>query len=89
MTTLLDHTSVLKMIEWRWGLSSLTPRDSAARNLAEVLDFRTSPNLTAPTYTVAPFVATACPPAELSGAEAAEWPALKQKALAEGWSLPS
>ena len=41
-----DHTSVLKMIEWRWGLDPLTPRDAAARNIAEVLDFgppRTSP----------------------------------------------
>jgi phospholipase C len=34
-----DHTSILKMVEWRWGLNALTPRDAAARNLAEVLDF--------------------------------------------------
>jgi phospholipase C len=34
-----DHTSVLKMIEWRWGLPSLTLRDASANNLAEVLDF--------------------------------------------------
>ena len=34
-----EHTSVLKMIEWRWGLSSLTDRDKHARNLAELLDF--------------------------------------------------
>jgi len=34
-----DHSSILKMVEWRFGLTSLTRRDRAARNLAEVLDF--------------------------------------------------
>ena len=33
-----DHSSILKMVEWRFGLHSLTPRDLAANNLAEVLD---------------------------------------------------
>ena len=27
---LLDHTSVLKMIEWRWGLAPLTVRDQGS-----------------------------------------------------------
>jgi phospholipase C len=40
------------MIEWRWGLPALTPRDAAARNLAEVLDFATPPDLTAPQWEV-------------------------------------
>jgi hypothetical protein len=35
----LDHTSVLKMIEWRWGLQPLTVRDETATNLAEALLF--------------------------------------------------
>ena len=35
-----DHTSILKMVEWRWGLKPLTKRDRAARNLAESFDFR-------------------------------------------------
>jgi phospholipase C len=34
-----EHTSVLRMIEWRWGLKPLTARDAHAKNLAEVLDF--------------------------------------------------
>jgi phospholipase C len=34
-----DHTSFLKMVEWRWGLAPLTPRDTAANNLALALDF--------------------------------------------------
>ena len=34
-----DHTSILKMVEWRWGLKPLTKRDRAARNLAEAFRF--------------------------------------------------
>ena len=46
-----DHTSILKMIEWRFGLPPLSVRDSTANNLAEVLDL-SSPNVTAPAFTV-------------------------------------
>jgi len=42
-----DHTSMLKLAEWRWGLQPLTPRDSAARNPATAFDF-SRPNLEAP-----------------------------------------
>jgi phospholipase C len=48
-----DHTSVLKMMEWRWNLRPLTVRDASAANLAEELDFD-EPNVTAPRFTVAP-----------------------------------
>jgi phospholipase C len=34
-----DHTSILKMIEWRWDLPALSMRDDTANNLAEALDF--------------------------------------------------
>ncbi|MEA2645303.1 MAG: phospholipase [Chloroflexota bacterium] len=34
-----EHTSILKMIEWRWGLDPLTDRDANARNLADMRDF--------------------------------------------------
>jgi phospholipase C len=36
-----DHTSILKLIEWRWGLPPLTARDATmdVLNLASVLDF--------------------------------------------------
>jgi phospholipase C len=37
-----DHTSVLKLVEWRFGLQPVAARDAAANNLAEVLDL-TSP----------------------------------------------
>jgi phospholipase C len=49
-----DHTSVLKLIEWRWNLPPLTPRDASSdvNNLAYVLDFNNPqtavPNLPKP-----------------------------------------
>ncbi|HLI23361.1 MAG TPA: alkaline phosphatase family protein, partial [Acidimicrobiales bacterium] len=55
-----DHTSILKMIEWRWGLEPLTPRDSAALNIAQVLDFSSPPDLTAPQWQVPTTVPVAC-----------------------------
>lgn len=83
-----DHTSILRTIEWRWGLPALTPRDSSARNIAEALDFSTPANLTAPQFVVPPFVANACAPATVTGPEQSEWSELKQKANADGWNLP-
>jgi phospholipase C len=47
-----DHTSILAMIEWRYGLAPLTPRDAAARNLVETLDLTKAPDLTAPQWSV-------------------------------------
>ncbi|MEY2402574.1 MAG: phospholipase [Acidimicrobiaceae bacterium] len=46
-----DHSSILKLVEWRFGLESLTPRDRAARNPAAVLDF-SRPNLVPPAMPV-------------------------------------
>jgi phospholipase C len=34
-----EHCSILKMIEWRWGLEPLRLRDRRAKNLAAALDF--------------------------------------------------
>ena len=47
-STISDHTSVLKLIQWRWSLRPLTPRDASADigNLAAAMDFanpRTDP----------------------------------------------
>jgi phospholipase C len=47
----IDHTSILKFIEWRWGLPPLSVRDSTATNLAEVLDFK-NPKPRRPEYDV-------------------------------------
>lgn len=46
-----DHTSILKMIEDRWGLPPLTVRDAGARSLADVLDLN-HPVLDAPRFAV-------------------------------------
>jgi phospholipase C len=46
-----DHTSVLRLIEWRWHLAPLTVRDATATNLAEALDFSV-PRLMAPQFRV-------------------------------------
>ncbi len=45
-----DHTSVLKLIEWRWGLAPLTLRDASndVSNLAHALNFE-NPNVSVPT----------------------------------------
>jgi phospholipase C len=48
---LYDHTSLLRMAEWRWNLRPLTVRDATANNIADVLDF-SRPNLAAPTFDV-------------------------------------
>jgi phospholipase C len=37
----LDHTSILKTVEIRWGLSSLTARDAAALDVGSVLTLTT------------------------------------------------
>jgi phospholipase C len=46
---LYDHTSVLKLIEWRYGIKPLTPRDKspAINNLAYAMDFK-NPNYAVP-----------------------------------------
>lgn len=49
--TRFDHTSILRLIEWRWGLDPLTPRDAAANNLALALDFQ-HPCVDVPTFAV-------------------------------------
>ncbi|MBZ5736978.1 alkaline phosphatase family protein [Nocardioides mangrovi] len=73
-----DHTSVLKMIEWRWGLKHLTPRDKAARNMAEALDLASGPDLSSPTYDVPDITPAACVPDE---SKSADWAQLKRLSI--------
>jgi phospholipase C len=82
-----DHTSILKMIEWRFGLKPLTVRDQKANNLATVLDFAHADPSSRP-YDVPPFTSQGCSATEdLEGSEYKEWPAVKQKLLARGGGL--
>jgi phospholipase C len=55
-----DHTSILRMIEWRWNLQPLSVRDARANNLANVLDFKHR-NLKAPRILAPGVVGKACP----------------------------
>jgi phospholipase C len=50
VSTIFDHTSILKLIEWRWGLQPLTARDASTDvgNLLNAFDFR-KPNPAVPT----------------------------------------
>jgi phospholipase C len=82
---LYDHTSILKMIEWRYGLAPLTLRDRKAHNIAEALDF-TDRDLHAPSWDVPPAVGVACPSTDPS--EFADWMALRDVAERAGFALP-
>ncbi|HXT70572.1 MAG TPA: alkaline phosphatase family protein [Vicinamibacterales bacterium] len=76
----LDHTSILKMIEWRWNLPSLTARDANALNLAEILDFA-RPRLRPAGYNVpVGNIPTLCLPTEVD-----KWVSLAALARGFGW----
>jgi len=42
-STPLDHTSILKTVEQRWGLPALTARDAAAPGFGDVLTLTGAP----------------------------------------------
>ena len=79
-----DHTSVLRFIEWRWGLEPLTARDAEANNLADALDF-TRRNRRTTQYAVppGPFGAP-CP-----SSEANPFVILRDLAAGLGFQLPT
>jgi phospholipase C len=81
-------TSILKMIEWRWGLAPLTVRDETATNLAEVLQFD-APDLQAKQFAVAagPF-GSLCVPG-LPDPTDERWLPLLHMAADSGWPLVS
>lgn len=87
-----DHTSVLKMIEWRWNLRPLTIRDASAKNLASALDFSAGDDF-APQYSVpvGPF-GSVCTSGVVptfaktrSGSE--NWDTLRAMAVQQGWPI--
>ena len=79
-----DHTSVLRFIEWRWGLEPLTARDAGANNLADALDFtRRNRRTTQYAVTPGPFGAP-CP-----SSEANPFVILRDLAAGLGFQLPT
>lgn len=86
-----DHTSVLKMIEERWGLEPLTVRDATANNLADVLDFSRK-SAPAPDFDVpgGPFGAACSIPTPAPETEdEPELADLAQLAVQFGWTIPT
>ena len=61
-STLFDHTSALKLIEWRWNLSPLTMRDASSEigNLAHALNFVRPQTKLATLPVVAPVAKSPC-----------------------------
>jgi phospholipase C len=78
-----DHTSVLRLIEWRWQLPPLTIRDETATNLAEALDF-SMPQRTAPQFRV-PLGPFGAPCGSVTAMAADHWQRLLTVAQSLGW----
>lgn len=94
-----DHTSVLKLIEWRWELAPLTARDASSdvANLAYALNFKQQPDASVPylPQPQAPLVAAPCL-ANLGGgilstgstsATTSEWQTLASQATTLGFTV--
>jgi phospholipase C len=93
-----DHTSVLKLIEWRWGLAPLTPRDASndVLNLAYALNF-SQPDLQVPSLPKpqVPLIAQPCLQNLFGGilssgsttTPRAEWQKLGNQATALGFTV--
>jgi len=83
-----DHTSVLRLIEWRWGLPPLTVRDATANNLALALDFNHPRGGRPPPFAVAPqLVGAPCLP-PLPTSHEIGLSALAALARGFGWKIP-
>ena len=83
-----DHSSVLELIEWRWGFEPLSARDSSddVGNLAWTLDFENKPDATLPKLGEAPFVVpTPCNPVITE--EDSDWQQFASSGLLDGWNL--
>jgi phospholipase C len=93
-----DHTSVLKLIEWRWGLAPLTARDASndVENLAYALNFD-HPNETVPAFPqpFAPVLGAPClggggilgAAAPVQTPESNVWSELARSAAANGFAV--
>jgi phospholipase C len=91
-----DHTSALKLLEWRWNLQPLTARDasSAITNLNVALNFH-NPQTSVPAMPdLLPYVPLACPQGTaqtfgdtFGSEESVEMASLQQMAASYGWPL--
>jgi phospholipase C len=86
-----DHASILKMVEWRWGLPPLSARDASSEvgNLATALDF-SNPNFEIPDLPhPLPPVPVPCPAQPVLGMETitSDWAAFRASDLLKPWRL--
>jgi phospholipase C len=86
-----EHTSILRMIEWRFGLTPMAARDAKARNLAEMLDL-TSPPRTDMVTTPTPATAVSVPCSPVPGTTVPEFSwapgvTVGVAAAAAGWTV--
>jgi phospholipase C len=81
-----DHTSVLRLIEWRWRLPPLSVRDANAHNLAYALDLD-DPRPDFGRHDVPPFVSAGCTPATPATSGDDEWSALAEVARRYGFEV--
>jgi phospholipase C len=90
----LDHTSVLRLIEWRWSLEPLSVRDATANNLADALNFSAPPRTRVPSFAVpvgpfgAPCPLSAAPTAAPTAAER-DLASIGTLAASQGWPVGS
>jgi phospholipase C len=70
--TPMDTTAVLKLLETRFQLSSLTKRDAAQPDMTEFFDFANSPNLNPPAPPVQP-TNLPCNPAAAAATSGGPW----------------
>ncbi len=76
------------MIEWRFGLAAMTPRDQKARNLLFSLDLRPRPNLEAPQYVVPSASSIAAQPSLAAPSDhEQDWLRLAEVAQSEGFEI--
>lgn len=85
-----DHTSVLKLIEWRWRLEPLTARDAwhDVANLAWALRFDAPDPRVPALIEPAPPLPRACVAAPVASAAApTEWDQFLTPGLLDGWTI--
>ena len=90
---LYDHTSVLKLIEWRYNLPPLTARDASNEiaNLAHALNFNKANDAVPALPVVTAPIPTPCGLFELASEvdnESYDFNLLKNSGLTSGWTLP-
>jgi phospholipase C len=87
-----DHTSILKLIEWRWGLPPLTARDGSndVQNLAAVFDWDGPPATDVPALpqpAAVPALEAAPTATATRSPRSTEWRGLLDSGLLAGWPL--